>query len=61
MTKPTKTQTTQSTKDFHDGTTYKLWGPCLCGCGEVVRDRFAPGHDMRVQPRHGRKAAGGGK
>jgi hypothetical protein len=23
-------------------------GACLCGCGELVKNRFRPGHDMRL-------------
>lgn len=34
---------------FHDGTTYKLFVTCQCGCGGLTRNRFKPGHDMRVK------------
>lgn len=47
-----KTLATESMRTFHDGTTYQLWSFCGCGCGELVRNRFLPGHDMRVQPHH---------
>lgn len=43
--------TKNNTKQFdvNDGQTYKLWNECECGCGQVVRNRFAQGHDMKVK------------
>lgn len=46
---------TQSLKEFHDGTTYKLWRTCGCGCGQVVQNVFAQGHDMRVKGKDGKR------
>ncbi len=36
-------------KEFHDGTTYKLFNVCACGCGAIVRNNFKQGHDMKVK------------
>lgn len=48
MTKTNNVVTTPM-RSFHDGTTYRLWNECQCGCRKVVRNRFAQGHDMKVQ------------
>lgn len=47
---------TQNLDKFHDGTTYKLFQLCGCGCGGLTRNRFLQGHDMRtpVQKEKGR-------
>ena len=39
---------TQKLDNFHDGTTYKLFMECLCGCGELTRNLFRQGHDMKL-------------
>lgn len=47
---------TQNLDTFHDGTTYKLFQLCGCGCGGLTRNRFLQGHDMKtpVQKEKGR-------
>ncbi len=40
---------TKETFSVNDGTVYKLWSECGCGCGAVVRNRYAQGHDMKAK------------
>lgn len=44
-----KKETMEIKEFFAAGDTYKLWRTCGCGCGEVVKNVFAQGHDMRVK------------
>lgn len=43
-----KDKTMKNQDKFHDGTTYKLFTLCQCGCGGLTRNRFLQGHDMKT-------------
>lgn len=44
---------------MHDGNTYKLFTLCQCGCEELTRNMFLPGHDMKLKGNLLRAAADG--
>ncbi len=44
-----KNNETISFDELNDGTAYRLWRTCGCGCGEVVKGVFAQGHDMKLK------------